>query len=480
MIHTIVPRMGLTLAFALATYSAVAQGAPAVSARVVPPPPKPFVLPAYSRVVLPNGITVLLLEKHELPVISLTGAFRSGATSDPSGKEGLATLTASLLRKGTRAQDAQAISEQIDFLGMGFNTGVTFDTTTVSADFLKKDQDTALALYAELLLQPSFPAAEVDKLTAQSADEVRSAKDNPQGVINTYYTNFLYGDTPYGRPAGGDERSLKAIRRDDVVSFYRTNYTPANFILAVAGDFDTKAMEAKLTKVFASWQGKAPAAVAVPTLKPVTGRRMLLVDKPDATQTYFIMGNLGIDARNPDRGEIEVVNTLYGGRFTSLFNTELRIKSGYSYGAVSSFAELQAPGPFTMSTFTRNATTEPAMDKTIEVINTAQKVGFTAEQLTSSKAYIAGSLPPRLQTPQQLTTTMAHNERYGITREQFNGNLASMQATGLADEKRVLSSYFPTADNLVIVVIGKASEIEKVMPKYTANITRRKISDPGF
>jgi predicted Zn-dependent peptidase len=475
--------LALTLSLALATgsFAALAQTAsPQNSPRVVPPPPTPFALPAYKRVVLPSGMTLLLLEKHQVPLISVTGLFRSGSTADPTGKAGLASLTAQLLRKGTAKQDAAAISEQLDSLGIIYSASASLDSTSVSTNFLAKDQTEALELFRQVLLQPSFPESEVSKLLAQSQDAVRANKDNAQAVVQNYYRHFLYGDTPYGRPTAGDEVSLKSITRDDILSFYRANYTPGNFILAVAGDFDSAAMQASLTKLFASWSGKAPAPVTLPAIKPVPGRRLLLVDKPDATQSYFIMGNVGIDALNPDRGELNVVNTLFGGRFTSLFNTELRIKSGYSYGASSSFTELRGAGPFIMATYTKNATTGPAMDKTLEVLHTGRTVGFTADKLTSAKNTIAGELPPRFETAGQLSAAMARNELYGITRDQFNANLTNLQKTTVADEKRLLNTYYPSEDNLVIVVVGKASEIEPLMSKYTTNITRKKITDPGY
>src|SRR4029077_10129655 len=160
-------------------------------------------------------------------------------------------------------------------------------------------------------------------------------------------------------------------------------------------------------QVFGNWNGKASPASAVPVLQSVAGKRVLLVDKPDATQTYFMIGNIGISSTNADRGYIDVVNTLFGGRFTSLYNTELRIKSGYSYGAFSYFSELRAPGPFVMSTFTKNATTEPAIDKSLEVLGRLHDQGFTDEEITSAKAYISGTLPPRYEPTPQLAHTLA-------------------------------------------------------------------------
>ena len=466
------------IVFLLLTAAGVARTIAAQA--IVTPPPTPYQLPAYKRVVFPNGLTVLLLEKHGLPFVSAQLTLRSGSAADPAGREGLANLTADLLRKGAGARSAEQISADLDFIAMSYSSSVSADSSSFSADFLKKDQSAALGIFADLLLHPTFPDDEFKKLLAQQQDSIKSLKDEPNAVIGLYFRHFLYGDTPYGRPTNGDENSLKKIARDDALAFYRTHYTAANAILAVAGDFDTAAMEAQLHKLFDGWQGAAPAPVPLPQVKAFTGRKLLLVDKPDATQTYFILGNVGIDAKNPDRASIQVVNTLFGGRFTSLFNTELRIKSGYSYGASSRFSEQRAPGPFVMSTYTRNATTEPAIDKSLEVLERAHKQGFTAEELTSAKNYIAGSLPPELETSQQLAGQLARNELYGISRDEFNANLAKIQKTTLEDERHVLDTYFPQPENTVIVVVGKAAEIQKLLGKYTPNITVKKIGEPGF
>src|SRR5579863_1120260 len=438
-----------------------------------------FQLPAFQRVQLPNGLTLLLLEKHELPLISIEVALRSGSVADPAGKEGVASLTASLLRKGTAARNSEQFSSDLDFIGMQYNASVDQDATHLSADFLKKDLDAALGLLGDVALHPTFPEAEVKKKIAQEQDGIRSAKDEPRDVIQLYFMKFLYGDHVYGRPSGGDEQSLANISRDDVAAFYRGHYTPGNAIIAVAGDFDSAAMQAKIAQAFGSWSGKAPATLAVPAAKPVSGKRVLLVDKPDATQTYFMIGNLGIASTNPDRGYIDVVNTLFGGRFTSLFNEELRVKSGYSYGAFSFFNELKSPGPFIMYTFTKNATTEPAIDKSFEVLARLHKDGFTPEELASAKTYINGSLPPQYETTPQLARTMTDLELAGITREQFNQNLVKAQATTEADSKRMIDTYFPNQD-FVMVMIGKASEIQKIAAKYAPNLATKKIGDPGF
>ena len=438
-----------------------------------------FQLPTFQRVKLPNGLTLLLLEKHDLPLISVELALRSGSVTDPQGKEGLASLTASLLRKGTASRNSEQVSSDLDFIGMVYNAQVDQDGTHVSGDFLKKDLDSALGVLSDVVLHPTFPEDEVKKKIAQDQDGIRAAKDEANRVLQLYFMKFLYGDHPYGRPATGDEKSLANISREDIANYYRQNYTPGNSILAVAGDFDSAAMQSKIAQVFGSWSGKAPTTPAVPAPKPVAGKRVLLVDKPDATQTYFMIGNIGINHTNPDRGYIDVVNTLFGGRFTSLFNTELRIKSGYSYGAFSFFNEMKSPGPFVMYSFTKNATTEPAIDKSFEVLGRLHKDGLTPDELESAKRYINGSLPPEYETTPQLAHTMTTLELSGISREQFNQNLVKLQGTTEADSRRMIDTYFPSQD-YAMVLIGKAAEIQKIAAKYAPNVATKKISDPGF
>jgi zinc protease len=192
-----------------------------------------------------------------------------------------------------------------------------------------------------------------------------------------------------------------------------------------------------------------------------------------------MIGDIGISSTNPDRGYVDVINTLFGGRFTSLFNTELRIKSGYSYGASSSFSQMKVAGPFLMSTFTKNATTQPAIDKSLEVLGRLHEKGFTEEEIASAKTYINGTLPPRFETTPQLARTMTTLELSGITRDQFNQNLVKLQGTTEADAHHVIETYFPS-DNYVMVLIGKGSEIQKIAAKYAPNVATKLISAPGF
>jgi zinc protease len=436
-------------------------------------------LPPFKRVKLPNGLTVLLMEQHEVPIVSFNFVIRAGAVSDPASKEGVASLTADLLRKGTRSRSADQIAAELDFIGGVLNTGASYDYSNGAAEFLKKDIAKGLDLLSDVLLNATFPQDEVTKLLKQRADAVRAAKDQPSAVIGNYFAAYLYGNHPYGRPVDGDERSLAAITRDDVVKFYQSYYTPANAILAVVGDFNTDDMQQVITGRFGSWSGKAVAAAVAPEPQAFAGKKLLLIDKPDATQTFYQIGNLGIRRTNPDRVYIQVINTLFGGRFTSMLNSALRIQSGLTYGARSFFSQRRAAGPFAISTFTPNATTERAIDMTLDVLKRLHDKGITEEELKSAKSYLKGQFPPTIETSDQLAGLLTQLEFYGLDESDVNNYYAKIDSMTMSDAERVIKQYFPT-DQLVFVLIGKASDIQGAVKKYAAQFDTRSINQPGF
>lgn len=437
-------------------------------------------LPEYRKAKLPNGLTILLMERHNLPLVTFQVLVKSGSTSDPTGDEGAASLTAALLRRGTKTRSADQFSRDLDFIGGTFGASAASEYTDVSAEFMKKDLDKGLDLLSDALLGPAFPDAEVSKMLRQRTDALRAAKDQASAVLGAYYSAFLFGSSPYARPTTGDERSLARIHRDDIAKFYDVCYKPGNTIMSVVGDFDAAQMEKTISAKFGGWAaGSVAAPIASKPSAAVTGHRFLLVDKPDSTQTYFRIGNLGIERTNPDRVYIQVVNTLFGGRFTSLINSALRINSGLTYGANSTFDQRKNGGSFFINSYTRNATTEQALDMSLDVLKKFKEQGISAEQLASAKAYIKGQYPRSLETSDQVASLIAQLEFYGLDRRDVDDYFAKIDAMTMADARRVIEKYYPL-DNLVFVVIGKASEIGPVVRKYAPQIETRSISDPGF
>jgi zinc protease len=437
-------------------------------------------LPQYKKVKLQNGMTVLLMEQHEVPIINFDLKIRAGTISDPAGREGLASLTADLLRKGTTRRTADQIAAELDFVGGSLDFGSSYDYAVGEAEFLKKDIALGLDLLSDLLINPTFPQSEFDKLQKQRIDAIKDAKDSASEVINTYFRAFLYSNHPYARPTIGDERSLAAVKRDDVVKFYQAHYAPSNVILAVVGDFSTEEMERQLREKFGSWKKEtASNSIKLAEPKPFTGKKLLLVDKPDSTQTFFVIGNVGISRTNPDRVGIGLVNTLFGGRFTSMLNSELRINSGLTYGARSSFSRQLVPGPFVISTYTANPSTEKALDMALDILKRLHDQGITEDQLKSAKTYIKGQYSTTIETPEQLASLLTELEFYGLDESEINDFFTRIDAFTVADARRVIKQYFPL-ENLVFVLIGKGDEVGNVVKKYAPKFETRQITQPGF
>jgi zinc protease len=436
-------------------------------------------MPPHEKIVLKNGLTVLLMEKHGVPIVSFAALIKSGAAADPAGQEGVASQTAQLLRKGSKKRSAQQFAADLDFIGGSFESGASADFTVVSAEFLTKDLNKGLDLFVDALLQPTFPQEEVDKSLAQNLDAVRGSKDDPRQVLNTYYDAYLYGGRGYGRAADGDEISLKKITRDSITKFYAANYAPGNTILAVSGEFNAAELRKKLEDTLGAWPSKPVAPVVIPDIGPSKGKRLLLVDKPDASQTYFAIGNVATAAGDPDRVAIRVVNTIFGGRFTSMLNEAMRVESGLTYGVRSSFDPRKEPGPFGIYTFTKNDSTVQAIDMALEVLRKLHKDGITAEQLASAKSYIKGQFPPTIETSRALALRIASDEFYGLGDSEVNDLEARVDAVTLETARQVIQKHFPE-ENLVFVLIGKAAAIAPAVAKYAEKHDAREISAPGF
>jgi predicted Zn-dependent peptidase len=250
-------------------------------------------------------------------------------------------------------------------------------------------------------------------------------------------------------------------------------------VLAIAGELSGADIHKKLEEVFGGWPAHAVTAAAVSPMPPVKSKRLLLVDKSDATQTYFAFGNVGIARTDPDRVPIRVVNTIFGGRFTSDLNEALRVESGYTYGVSSFFDARKAPGPFGIFSFTKNDMTAPAIELALKVLQKLHQDGVTDAQLKSAKSYIKGQYPPNIETSRQLAQIIATHEFYGLGDDEINQLEARVDAVTPEIAKQVIQKHFPS-ENLVFVLIGSASTIGPAVEKFAEKRDTRPITDPGF
>jgi zinc protease len=437
-------------------------------------------LPPYTRQVLPNGVVTILTPRAGVPLVQFRILVKGGSEAEPANLAGLAGVTAQLLRKGTGKRTADQFSEELDFLGGSFGAGDAPQSpvTTISAEFLRKDFDRGLDLVADAALRPIFPEAEVHKALSQRLDGAKAMKDNAQASIGSYFQALFFGPShPYGHPP--DEATLSRIQRQDIVDFHARTYCGRNMIVIVSGDFDSAAAAAKIREAFSTVApGTAYEWAKAAPLK--TGTRLLLVDKPDATQTYFEIGQPGIDRKSPDRVKLMLINTLFGGRFTSMLNEALRVQSGLSYGANCILQQPRLAGSIIISTYTKTETTGKAIDMAVDVLKQLAEKGITAEQLASVKAYTKGTFPTqRLETTDQVAGVLAEMEIYGLGKDEVDDFFSRIDAVSLADANAAARKYYKS-DNLTFVLVGNAAKIREAAAKYAPKITEVPITKPGF
>lgn len=463
------------LRFMFAALAAFALG----TATAASPSNQNIKLPDYQTVQLDNGVTLLLTPRKDVPMVAATVLVRGGSLADPAGKEGTADLLAEMLSKGAGDRDALTFAQTVDGAGGSLGFGSSSEAITANAQFLSRDSGLMLSLLADALLQPKLDAAEFDKLRKHAIAGIAAAKDgDPRRLIGTYSDAWLFRGHPYGRPDSGDETSLATITLEDLQAFRQQQMGGDRLIISIAGDFDPAIVTAQVRKDFGSW-GKATGALPQVAAKAKeSGRRVLLVDKPGATQTYFTLANVGSQRGDPARAAQDLVQTAFGGRFTSMLNTELRVKSGLTYGARSSIARLRQPGDASITSFTKTESTKAAIDLAIATLDRLHKEGLDNTTLQSAKHYIAGQFAPSLETAPQLAGAIAWLVLYGDGRDYIDGYLGQV-AAATPEQVAAARMVFPDSRDLVLVAIGDAAKIRSVMRGY-GPLTEMKITDPRF
>ena len=436
-------------------------------------------LPAYQTITLDNGATLLLMPRKDVPLVAANVAVRGGALADAAGKEGTADLLGEMLSQGAGTRDALAFAQAVDGAGGNLGFGSSREAIVANAQFLSKDSGLMLSLLADALLRPKMDAAEFDKLRKRAIDGIANAKDSdPRQLIGTYANGWLFRSHPYGRSTGGDETSLATITLADLQAFRAQQMGGDRLIIAIAGDFDAQAVTAQVREAFGGW-AKASGALPQVEAKPrESGRRVLLVDKPGATQTYFALGNIGSRHGDPAEAAQDLVQTAFGGRFTSMLNTELRVKSGLTYGARSAIDRSRMPGAATISSFTKTESTKAAIDLAIATLDRLHKDGLDAATIASAKHYVAGQFAPDLETAPQLAGQLASMALYGDTRDAIDGYLGRI-AAATPEQIATARAVFPDSKDLVIVAIGDAARIRDTMKGY-GPLTEMKLTDPRF
>lgn len=462
---------------------APARPAPAPRARPELPAPLPgkggaVRLPQTIDFQLPNGLRVFLVPDRDVPVLSLQARVAGGGLEDAPGKEGAAALLATLLGKGAGERDAVAFQEAVDFVGGHFGAAAGTRWLEVQAEFLSKDADLALDLLADALRRPRLDAAEFDKERGKAKDAIAAAREEPSQIIGRYFGAWLFQGHGFARPAGGDERSLERVTHDDVKAAARRALAPSRTWLAVAGDFDPAVMRKALEARFADWKADAAAPAAAARPAPATASRVLLVNKPDSLQTYFMFGNLAFDWSDPDYAARFLANTVLGGRFTSRLNKALRVDSGLTYGARSWVDDVRR-GPLIVSTYTATPTSREALELAHRVYRDFVAGGLTQEELDSARAYIKGQYAPdTLETADQVGAMVLSLAFDGLSRDVVDRFFERLDALTLEKVNQVITRRLPK-DALAWVVVGQADVLRPIVKQF-GEVTQVELKAPGF
>jgi len=426
---------------------------------------------------LANGLKIVIVEQHELPIADAILQVRNGGEADPGGRTGTAALTTALLTEGTTSRSALAIADQAAYLGVRVGAGSGWEQSTVSLHMPTAQLDSAMALFADIALHPTFPAPDLERVRKVRLTSLQQLRDRGPAIADRAYATALYGEQhPYGRPLAGTESSVGAISRADLQSFYDTYYRPNNATLLVVGDVKPDDVERRAQALFGGWaRGSAPAP-ANATAETPKATTLVLIDKPSAAQSSFRLGGIGAPRSTQDYFALQVLNTILGGAFTSRLNQNLRETKGYTYGANSGFSMRRLAGPFTASAEIVSAKSDSAL---IEFVKELRAIRDTvpSDELAKAKRYLQLGLPEDFETTGSIAGQMLPLITYGIPLDFYNSAVENIGAVTQADVQRVARQYVDP-DRLTIVIVGDRKTIEPgLRTVYPGTIVVRDVRD---
>ncbi len=417
-------------------------------------------IPPHERHVLANGVRLILLPRHDVPLIAFEAVLRGGSRLDPPERAGLAAITAELLTRGAAGRDAYAFADAVEGAGGSLEAEAHSEATLVHGQFLASDRELMLELLDDALQRPQFEAAELATVRTRRIEFIKAAKDSePQSLIGSYGRALLFANHPYGKPISGSESSLAALTRADVLQFYREHFGGDRLTLVFAGDFDPAWMLDAVSAALGSWRAAHEPLPTLPAPLRTSGRDVLLVDAPDSAQTYFWIANVGVARAYPQRAALEITNTAFGGSFGSMLMQALRVKSGLTYSVSSSFRRGSVPAEFAISSFTQTSSTAQAVELALKTLSTLKQEGAGAAALESARNYILGQYPLGFETAADWASALAELDLYALPDSYIDDFAHALHAVDKAQSARVVANAYPDADDVDIVLIGDAARI---------------------
>ena len=408
--------------------------------------------PLGTRTVLENGAVLLVAERPSIPMVVASVMFKSGAVADPTPKAGLANLTAELLLRGTKKHSAQALAEELDFLGASLSADADYEATTVSLTTLSKNLDQALGLLAEVVVTPTFPQEEFEQKKKEIAGGLASREEQPGWVAQRTFRATLYPQHPYGRQVEGDPATLAALTQADVKQFHQTHYRPNNAIITFVGDVTQAQVTALLEKHFPDWRQAPLPEISWPESPQLSATRVT-VDKK-VSQANVMLGHYGIARENPDYYTLWVMNYILGDRGTeSRLMKRVREELGLVYSIGSNFSPRLRPGPFYIALQTKNESATQAIDESLRLLRQLIADGLTQEELDAAKAYLINSFPLRLASNRGVASILPVLEFYNLGLD-YPDRYADLIGQVTLDKVKNVAQTYLHPDQILQVVVA--------------------------
>jgi zinc protease len=416
---------------------------------------------------LDNGLTVLIMENHKLPHVSMELVIDgAGPISEPAGQTGLASATASLLTQGTPTRSSLQIAEQIDRFGAGLNASSVFGGNSVIlfASGLSETIGKWFPVFVDVLLHPSFPDKELKNYQQRALVNLKRQRSSPDFLASERFNSAVYGKFPASVVSATPE-FLQAMTPAMLSAWHDERYVPQNAILGIAGDVNPAQMIDLLKKSLAEWKRTTLAAKLPPSASAAARKQVYLVNRPDSVQTNIMIGNIAIDRRNPDYVALKVANQVLGSGPASRLFVKLREEKGYTYHAASSIHALLFAGPWTAEADVRTEVTDGSMTEFFNEFNRLRTEKAPEAELEDAKRTIVATFALSLESPQQLLQSAIEIKRYGLPADYWDTYPQKIAAVTPEEVVRVAKKYI-NPDNAQIVVVGDATKIKSVMEKY--------------
>lgn len=409
--------------------------------------------PLGKRIVLENGMVLLLSERHTIPSVTINMLIKAGQVSEPPDKAGLAHITAGLLTEGTKKRSSSQIAEEIEFVGGGIGASGGDDSASVNLTILKKDLDLGLDILADILLNPVFSEEEIIRKVRETKASIEKEKENPSAVAGKEFAKTVFGDHPYGRPTEGLPETLDRIVRDDIVKFHAAHYIPNNTIMAVVGDVTEKEIVSKLNRYLKDWKKREVVNPVFPPVKPLSQKIVKPIDKK-ITQANIVLGHIGIERENPDYYAAYVMNyILGGGGFTSRLMDNIRDNKGLAYDVHSYFAPMKYSGYFNVGVQTKNESAKVAIEEVLKEMERIRSVPVTDKELEDAKAYLTGSFPLKLDTNKKIAGMFTAIELFNLGLD-YPDRYPKIINSLTKDDILTVARKYLNPDNYIMVVVG--------------------------